>query len=101
MFTIFGVDIRLRDYVRGFFATDESKSITEQLVKMPVIKLFWRTLKLTPRIWRSCRAMNKKWPWTPPQELLDRPLREIRDEFGIVIFRPEVVLGLPVDLPLE
>lgn len=27
--------------------------------------------------------MTKRWPWVPPENYLDRPLGELRREFGI------------------
>ncbi|MEM6993358.1 MAG: hypothetical protein AAF721_22790 [Myxococcota bacterium] len=93
--TFFCVDIRARDYIVGFFATDESKKIAKQsFFKLEIVRVFWRSLKLLPRIWRHRKRMTKRWPWTPPAELMDRPLAEIRAEYGIEPFRPEVVLGL-------
>lgn len=89
MWTMFGADIRVRDYVRGFFATDEGKAITKQFIKLPWFSLLWRTLELTPTIWRRSRAMTKKWPWSAPEAFLDRPLDELRAEFGIEILPPD------------
>jgi hypothetical protein len=94
MLTIFGVDVRLRDYYTGYIKTDESKSINQQFLNRSVFKLFWQTLKLTPQAWRHSRAMTKKWPWAPPAAFLDRPLDELRAEYGIEVFRPDVALGL-------
>ena len=88
MWTILGVSIRFRDYAGGFFATDESKEITKQFAPLPLARSLWRTLRLTPEIWRRTRSMAKTWPWVPPQELLDRPLKEIRAEYGIEIPAP-------------
>jgi len=94
MLTMFGVDIRLLDYVKGFFSSDVAKSITKTYLNRSIFRLLWRTLKLMPRTRRMARAMTRKWPWTPPPELLDRPLREIRREYGIEVFRPEIALEL-------
>jgi hypothetical protein len=92
MLTIFGVDIRLRDYFWGFFATDEAKTIAKEFRVVPVLSALWHTARLMPKIWRHSRAMTKKWPWAAPGALMDRPLREIREEYGIELFRPEVAL---------
>ncbi|PRQ03775.1 hypothetical protein [Enhygromyxa salina] len=94
MWTLFGADIRLRDYFKAYISTEESKSINKEFLKWSVFSLFWRTLRLTPKVWRHTRAMTRKWPWTPPPELMDRPLREIRELYGIEVFRPNVALGL-------
>lgn len=87
MLTMFGVDIRLSDYAKGFLATDEGKEITKQLINWSIFPLLWRTIKLSPKLWRHSRSMKKKWPWVPPAEIMDRPLDEIRAEYGIEVFR--------------
>jgi hypothetical protein len=28
-------------------------------------------------------GMRKRWPWNPPDDYLDRPLGELRRDFGI------------------
>jgi len=89
MLTIFGVDVSLRDYAIGFFATDESKAIAKTFPgTLTLFKIGWFALKLVPTIWRKTKKMAKKWPWHPPESFLDRPIRELREEFGIVVFRP-------------
>jgi hypothetical protein len=94
LWTIFGVDIRFRDYAGGFFATDESKTIVKQFELKSMIRILWQTVRLWPELRRRARAMTKKWPWTPPEVFLDRPLNELRAEFGIELLRPEIQLGL-------
>lgn len=93
--TLFGVDIRYRDYIAGFFASSEAATIAKQYTASSAALLVVRTLRLTPQIWRRCREMSKKWPWTPPDAFLDRRLDELRAEFGIRLLRPEAELGLP------
>lgn len=98
LWTIFGVDIRFRDYVMGFFATDQSEKISKEIADefggAKGLALIWNTLRLLPELWRRTRAMNKKWPWTPSDRLLDAPLDELRAEYGIRVFQPEVALNL-------
>ena len=94
LWTIFGVDIRFRDYVSGFFATDESTQIAKQFNFRNSISLIWNSLRLVPEIRRRTKAMSKKWPWTPTENMLDTPLDKLRAEYGIAVFQPEVMLGL-------
>jgi len=98
LWTIFGVDIRFREYVMGFLATDQSKKISKEIAEefggKHGARLIWHTLKLLPELRRRTRAMTKKWPWTPSEGLLDRPLNELRAEYGIRVFQPEVELKL-------
>ena len=89
LYTMFGVDIRLRDYFMGFVTTAEGKTITKSLLDLSLVPLFWHTVKLVPKVWRITRSMTKKWPWRVPEALLDRPLVELRREFGIELFRFE------------
>lgn len=89
LYTMFGVDIRLRDYFTGFFASAEGKAITRSLLRPSLLPLMWQTLKLAPKVWRLTRGMRKKWPWAVPEALMDRPLVELRREFGIALLRSE------------
>jgi hypothetical protein len=44
------------------------------------------TLRATPRILRAvieAFRMKKRWPWTPPEAHLARPLADLRAEYGI------------------
>ncbi len=90
MLTFFGVDIAVLDYGKGFIVTDEAKTISKGILSFSLIPLIWHVLRLTPRLWRHSRKMTQKWPWTPPPEYLDRPLNELRAEYGIEVFRPEL-----------
>ena len=95
MLTLFGVEIRFRDYLRGFFATDESTSIVQSYASVSLLaRMTWWTLKLLPKLWTTSRKMTRKWPWNPSDELLDRPLCTLRAQYNIEIFRPEVELGI-------
>jgi hypothetical protein len=94
LWTLFGVDISFKDYAGGFFATDESKQIAQEFDYKTLGPLLWGSLKLVPEIRRRCKAMSKKWPWTPPDDFLSRPLDELRAEFGIEVFVPEEHLGI-------
>lgn len=51
-------------------------------------KIVLYTLLTVPRIlravWEALR-MKKRWPWEPPPSFQDRPLAELRREFGIRI----------------
>ncbi|MGB1275537.1 MAG: hypothetical protein ACPG77_07295 [Nannocystaceae bacterium] len=93
--TLFGVKINYYGYIKGFLGTTEVKSIAKSYASVSMIaRLLWQTLKLTPKIRRTAKAMHKKWPWDPPEGSLDRPLAELRQEYGIILFRPETELGL-------
>ena len=98
LFTFFGVDVRYLDYIGGFFATKESSLIIEEYQEeysLPsLFKVFVQTVRLLPKIRRTCRAMSKRWPWDPQKELLDQSLAQVRSDFGIKLWRPEIELGI-------
>ena len=89
LLTLFGVNIRALDYGKGFIVSDEAKTISKGFLNLSLIPLVWHVVRLTPKVWRHSRKMTKKWPWSPPADFLDRPLDELRAEFGIEVFRPE------------
>jgi hypothetical protein len=91
--TLFGVDISFRDYAGGFFATDESKTIAKSFTFKDTFIPVVRTFRLLPGLRRIARGMNKKWPWSAPESYLDRPLDDLRAEYGIHVIDPLVVLG--------
>lgn len=95
MLTMFGVDLRFREYLTGFAATSEAKSIFKAYASVSLLaRMTWWTLKLLPKLWRTGRQMTQKWPWNPSDELLDRPLCVLRAQYNIEVFRPEQELGL-------
>ncbi len=94
LFTFFGVDVRYFDYITGFFATKESKQIVKSYAGPSILALTFRTLRLLPKTRRTCRAMTKKWPWDPPEDVFDQPLAEIRAVYGIELWRPEDAFDL-------
>ncbi len=71
----FGV---LRDY-----ALPESREIYTTLTLRDELRAARTTLAALPRIWWRARRMTRPWPWREFAPYLDRPLREIRREFGI------------------
>ena len=98
LFTMFGVEVPYGRYIKGFFKTSGAGDIANDYRAnysvRSMIALVGQTLRLLPKIRRSCKAMSRKWPWQPPEGALDRPLVEIRAEYGIEIWRPEVALDL-------
>ena len=87
LLTFFGVATRIRDYIGGFFATDESVTISKSFFTSETMSVVGATFKEFGAIRRHAKTMTKKWPWAPPPELMDRPLQEIRSEYGIRIYR--------------
>lgn len=86
--------LRYADYIRGFARTQESKSIMKQVLNVKIIVTICRTIRLIPAIRRHASAMNKKWPWTPLTGYYERPLSELRQEFGYQVIYPQLLLGV-------
>jgi hypothetical protein len=81
--TIFGVDLTVRQYATQFFESAEGKGLLKSFGWKMMLVEGWRSIFLVPRVWRQTRKMTRKWPWTGFDGYLDMPLGEIRSEFGI------------------
>jgi hypothetical protein len=81
--TLLSCDVGVRRYV-AYLATD--KQAQALFKELGYLKSAWVTIRAVPRIWRAtveaCR-MRKRWPWTPPASFQQRPLAELRQEYGI------------------
>jgi len=81
--TLLSCDVGVRRYAT-YLATD--KQAQALFKELGYLKSVWVTILAVPRI---CRAaveafrMKKRWPWTPPDSFQDRPLADLRQEFGI------------------
>ena len=81
MWSFFGTTAGLgliRDY-----GSPESKEIYETLAWGDIVRTTLRSLVLVPRVlWRS-RRMRERWPWHDFEAHMEKPLREIREAYGI------------------
>lgn len=93
MLTLFAVEVRYRDYVAGFFNTQEGKQITKAYLNWALVPLLRDGLRLLPAVWRAARRMSRRWPWTPPEHFYTRPLVELRREFGWEVLNPTAALA--------
>lgn len=81
--TLLSCDVGMRRYAT-YLATD--KQAQALFKELGYRKIVWITILAVPRI---CRAaieafrMKKRWPWTPPESFQERPLAELRREYGI------------------
>ena len=50
-----------------------------------LIKLYFSTLPFKRKARAMTKKMTKKWPYVPPQQYLNRSIRELRQEFNIKI----------------
>ncbi len=82
--TVFGTDVGFFAYMK-YFKTPEAQALMKQI---GVGRALWGALLAIPDIVRVIArgsAMKKKWPWRDHQRYMDRPLKEIREELGLVI----------------
>ncbi|HIG39444.1 MAG TPA: hypothetical protein EYQ14_02715 [Gammaproteobacteria bacterium] len=94
LLTLWGVDVPYKDYITGFTATQESKSILKQLLNISIIVTLWQTIRLIPAVRRNAKAMTRRWPWAPPDDYYERPLCDLRTEFGYQVLCPQQSLGV-------
>lgn len=96
---VYGCDTRLSHEavvkLSSFFATDGSWRAARGYVLFDSLdiyrKLPWREVLgtivaapvLVPRILYRCARQRRRWPWSGHAALLDRPLADIRVEYGI------------------
>jgi len=80
--TIFASSIGLRGYL-AYLRLPQVNQIFSEAGPLRVALAGVRCLPDVLRVlWRS-RRLSRKWPWKEYADFLDRPLREIRDEFHI------------------
>ena len=61
------------------------RHLSAQLGHLGRLRLMLRALPRLVRAARRARRMLKRWPWQGYRQFLDRPLTELRAEFGIVL----------------
>ena len=103
---LFGLDTRLEHEVLAdmwtFFAVDISawryinylRSIPEVGDSVQQAGGVWNMVKVSvaalPKVWRAyrnSRRMTKEWPWRDHDVYRQRPLVELREEFGVTLVR--------------
>jgi len=81
--TLFSCDVGVKRYARYLATNQAANALFKEL---GIGKALAITVLSLPRIVRAAVAalgMRKRWPWNPPDNYLDRPLGELRREFGI------------------
>lgn len=64
------------------YNSPESKEIYETIRWRDVPPVALRSV-VVPRVIARCLRMRKRWPWADYESYLEKPLDEIRREFGI------------------
>ena len=93
--TIMGVDIGLRNYlklaaspvVRDLYQDIKTKMTEDARVRLrkDIRQGITGALIAPFKVYLRARHMRRKWPWHKNDEYLNLPLREIRSDFGIEI----------------
>ncbi len=84
IWTLFGSTVEWSAYL-SYLNSPQTQQIFKEA---GYFQTFWIFLKTLPQIFRVIRRtfkMRKKWNWDAVQSYLDIPLKDIRQEFGIVI----------------
>jgi hypothetical protein len=84
--TILGSNVSLTQYAQ-FAKINEAWELVREIGLASMTKASFSALPHVPTVWRHTRRMKKKWPWAGVDALLDRPIAELRREFGIEVYR--------------
>jgi ubiquinone biosynthesis protein Coq4 len=80
--TIFGSSIGLRGYL-AYLRLPQVNQVFAEVGRLRILAELLRCAPDVARVtWRS-RRMARAWPWQEWEQRLDRPLGELREEFGI------------------
>ena len=82
--TIFGATATF-DELREYLRLPETKEIITDVGVWTTIKTFVIALPDFVRVYLFSRKLKAKWPWIDHDHLLDRPLVDVRKEFGVTM----------------
>jgi hypothetical protein len=82
--TMIGSDVGVRAYVR-YLQLPEVKGLFAQIGFVRGLVVSIQSVPSLLRVIRNARRMKAKWPWSDHERYLDRPLRDVRAELGIVV----------------
>ena len=81
--TLLSCDVGWRRYARYMTSDPEAKAIFKEL---GYARAVWATLVVVPRllraVWEAWRT-PRRWPWETPPGYFERPLADLRREYGI------------------
>jgi hypothetical protein len=87
LWTLFGTTARLSELLAYLRLPEEQQILAE----IGAWRIAVTTLKAIPdafRIAGAARRLRRKWPWREHENLLDRPLNEVREGFGVTLMAP-------------
>lgn len=82
--SIFGTTVTLKTYQK-YLSFQETKSIFESMTFMDMLKMLGESTTAVPVAFWRAQHMTQKWPFRDHEQYLDRPLNEIRAEYGIEV----------------
>ena len=84
VWSIFGSTISLMSYL-SYLKYPEITDIVKEIGLIKAFVIFLGTVLDAVRVFLRTLQMTKKWPWKDYEIYLDKPLCEIRAEFGIKV----------------
>ena len=81
--TLLSCDVGFRTYARYLATNEDAKAIFKEV---GYLRAIWGTILTLPRLLLAVVEgfrMTKKWRWTPTPADLERPLADLRREYGI------------------
>lgn len=84
--TFFGTTASFRELL-DYLKMPEGKELVADLGIWSVIMTAIKSVPNLFRVYWASRKLRKKWPWKEYQPLLDEPLCNIRDEYGVSLVR--------------
>ncbi len=81
---LFGCDVGLLGYSR-YFALPEAKAAFGTIGWQRVLADAWPLTQVMWNVWTRTRRMRKRWPWRVHEDVLERHLCSLRQEYGISV----------------
>lgn len=81
--TLWGTDVGLRRYLTYVRTNPEAQEVAKQIGWARVVLTTLQVLPKLLTVWFHAKKMTAKWPWGVSEDLMDVPLREIRQKFNI------------------
>ena len=82
--SIFGTTVTLKTYQR-YLSFSETQSIFKSMTFKDLLKAIGESVTSMPLAFWRAQHMTKKWPFMDHEQHMDRPLDELRAEFGIEV----------------
>lgn len=84
---IFGSNVGLGPYA-AYLNDEEAQNILKEIGYWKATVAFVQALPRAAQLWWRSTRMPRPWPWLNHQHWLDRPLADVRRQFGIKVMGP-------------